>query len=201
MTRVAVLDFGMGNLRSVAKALERVGADVEVTPTVPRDADGLVVPGQGAFASCLVNLGPAGRDAIGEWIASGRPYLGICLGFQVLFESSQEGGGPGLGVFEGKVVRFGDGVKIPHIGWNEVRPTGDHTLFGGIAAGTRFYFCHSYYPDASRDVTSATSDYGSEFACAATKGNVHAVQFHPEKSGEPGLALLANFLRATEEAA
>lgn len=201
MTRLAVLDFGMGNLRSVAKALERVGADVEVTPTVPRDADGLVVPGQGAFGSCLVNLGPAGRDAIGEWIAGGKPYLGICLGFQVLFESSQEGGGPGLGVFEGKVVRFPDGVKIPHIGWNEVRPTGDHTLFAGIAAGTRFYFCHSYYPDAARELTSATSDYGSEFACAAAKGNVHAVQFHPEKSGEPGLALLANFLRQVEAAA
>ena len=191
----------MGNLRSVAKALERVGATVDVTPSVPRDADGLVVPGQGAFGSCLVNLGPAGRDAIAEWIASGRPYLGICLGFQVLFESSQEGGGPGLGVFEGKVVRFEDGVKIPHIGWNEVRPTHDHALFAGIAAGTRFYFCHSYYPEATPSVTSATSHYGSEFACAASRNNVHAVQFHPEKSGAPGLALLANFVRATEAAA
>ena len=123
----------MGNLRSVAKALERVGATVDVTPTVPRDADGLVVPGQGAFGSCLVNLGPAGRDAIAAWIAEGRPYLGICLGFQVLFEQSQEGGGPGLGVFEGKVVRFPDGAKIPHIGWNEVRPTRAAPLFDGIA--------------------------------------------------------------------
>jgi glutamine amidotransferase len=196
MTRLAVLDFGMGNLRSVAKALERVGANVDVTPAVPRDADGLVVPGQGAFGSCLVNLGPAGRDAIAAWIDSGRAYLGICLGFQVLFESSQEGGGPGLGVFEGKVVRFPDGVKIPHIGWNEVRPTGDEPLFAGIAPDTRFYFCHSYYPEAAAAVTSATSDYGSEFACAASRDNVHAVQFHPEKSGEPGLALLANFVRA-----
>jgi imidazole glycerol-phosphate synthase subunit HisH len=194
-TRLAVLDFGMGNLRSVAKALERVGADVEVTPAVPRDVDGLVVPGQGAFASCLVNLGPAGRDAIGAWIAGGRPYLGICLGFQVLFESSQEGGGPGLGHFEGKVVRFPDGLKIPHIGWNEVRPVGAQQLFAGIQPGTRFYFCHSFYPDAAPDVVAATSDYGVPFSCAASRANVHAVQFHPEKSGEPGLALLANFVR------
>jgi len=186
----------MGNLRSVAKALERAGATVDVTPTVPRDADGLVVPGQGAFGSCLVNLGPAGRDAIASWIASGRPYLGICLGFQVLFESSQEGGGPGIGVFEGKVVRFGDGLKIPHIGWNEVRPTREVPVFAGIAPGTRFYFCHSYYPEASREVTAATSDYGADFACAAWRDNVHAVQFHPEKSGQPGLALLENFVRS-----
>jgi len=196
VTRLAVLDFGMGNLRSVAKGLERVGATVDVTPTVPRDAHGLVVPGQGAFGSCLVNLGPAGRDSIAEWIASGRPYLGICLGFQVLFESSQEGGGPGLGVFEGKVVRFGGGVKIPHIGWNEVRTVGEAPIFAGIASGTRFYFCHSFYPDAEPGVVAATSDHGADFACAAWRDNVHAVQFHPEKSGEPGLALLANFVRA-----
>jgi imidazole glycerol-phosphate synthase subunit HisH len=196
VTRLAVLDFGMGNLRSVAKALERVGATVDVTTSVPSDADGLVVPGQGAFASCLVNLGPAGRDAIAAWIGERRPYLGICLGFQVLFEQSQEGGGPGLGIFEGKVVRFPDGVKIPHIGWNEVRPTRDDALFAGIDPGTRFYFCHSYYPDTSADVASALSDYGVEFACAASRDSIHAVQFHPEKSGEPGLALLSNFVRS-----
>jgi len=195
VTRLAVLDFGMGNLRSVAKALERVGATVDVSEEVPGAADGLVVPGQGAFASCMVNLGDRRREAIKGWISSGRPYLGICLGFQILFASSEEGGGAGLELLDGKVVRFGDGVKIPHIGWNEVRPIDGAPLFSGIADGTRFYFCHSYYPDALPGVIAATSDYGVSFACAAWRENVHAVQFHPEKSGEPGLALLANFVR------
>lgn len=199
MTRVAVLDFGMGNLRSVAKALERVGADVEVTERVPDDAGALVVPGQGAFGSCLVNLGSQ-KGAVESWIRSGRPFLGICLGLQILFESSQEGGGPGLGVFEGKVVRFPDGVKIPHIGWNEVTPTRDVALFDGIEPGARFYFCHSFYPDATRADAAATSDYGVEFACAVQRDDVAAVQFHPEKSGEHGLALLGNFLRGVRAA-
>ena len=199
MTRVAVLDFGMGNLRSVAKALERAGADVAVTGAVPDDADALVVPGQGAFASCLVNLGPQ-KDAVEGWIRSGRPFLGICLGLQILFESSQEGGGPGLGVFSGKVVRFPDGVKIPHIGWNEVTPTRDVALFEGIESGARFYFCHSFYPEASPADAAATSDYGVAFACAVQRDNVAAVQFHPEKSGDHGLALLGNFLRGVPAA-
>lgn len=200
MARLAVLDFGMGNLRSVAKALERVGANVDVVPDVPKDAAALVVPGQGAFASCLVNLGPRGREAIATWISAGRPFLGICLGLQVLFESSEEGGGSGIGWFGGTVVRFPEGLKVPHIGWNQVRPDGSSPLFEGIAAGTRFYFCHSYYPDAAKDVIVATSDYGVEFCCAAGRDNVHAVQFHPEKSGEAGLALLSNFVRLVPSA-
>ncbi|MGH2726642.1 MAG: imidazole glycerol phosphate synthase subunit HisH [Actinomycetota bacterium] len=199
MSRVAVLDFGMGNLRSVAKALEKVGATVDVTQGVPDDVDALVVPGQGAFGSCLVNLGRA-RDDVAGWIGDGKPFLGICLGLQVLFESSEEGGGPGLGVLEGKVVRFPGGHKIPHIGWNEVRPTRDAPLFAGIEPGARFYFCHSFYPDALAGVVSATSDYGVDFCCAVWRDNVHAVQFHPEKSGEHGLALLANFLREVRAA-
>ena len=199
MTRLAVLDFGMGNLRSVAKAMERVGASVDVTPQVPANADALVVPGQGAFGSCLVNLGPA-KDDVAAWIRDGKPFLGICLGLQVLFESSEEGGGPGLGILEGKVVRFPDGHKIPHIGWNEVRCTREAPLFAGIEPGARFYFCHSFYPDAPPDVVSATSDYGVDFCCAVWRDNVHAVQFHPEKSGEHGLALLENFLREVRAA-
>lgn len=193
MSRVAVLDFEMGNLRSVAKALERAGASVEVTAEVPRSADALVVPGQGAFGSCLVNLGERRHD-IGKWIAEGRPYLGICLGLQILFLASEEGGGPGLEILEGKVVRFADGVKVPHIGWNEVDTKGAAPLFAGIPAGERFYFCHSYYPETEPSVVSATSDYGSEFCCAVWRDNVHAVQFHPEKSGDAGLAMLRNFL-------
>jgi glutamine amidotransferase len=179
--------------------MERVGASVDVTPQVPANADALVVPGQGAFGSCLVNLGPA-KDDVAAWIRDGKPFLGICLGLQVLFESSEEGGGPGLGILEGKVVRFPDGLKIPHIGWNEVRSTREAPLFAGIEPGARFYFCHSFYPDAPPDVVSATSDYGVDFCCAVWRDNVHAVQFHPEKSGEHGLALLENFLREVRAA-
>jgi len=200
MTRLAVLDFGMGNLRSVAKALERVGANVDVTADVLAEADGLVVPGQGAFRSCLVNLGPARQEAIKRWIGDGRPYLGICLGLQVLFSASEEGGGLGLEVLGGTVVRFPGDVKVPHIGWNEVLPHRDAPLFRGIAPSTRFYFCHSFYPDAPSGIVSATSDYGVEFCCAAWRDNVHAVQFHPEKSGEPGLALLRNFVEEVRAA-
>jgi len=199
VTRVAVLDFGMGNLRSVAKALEKVGATVEVTPDVPADADALVVPGQGAFGSCMTNLGSR-AEAVKRWILDGRPFLGICLGLQVLFAESQEGNRAGLELLDGKVVRFPDGHKIPHIGWNEVRPKPDAPLFAGIEPGARFYFCHSFYPDALPDVVAATSDYGVEFCCAVRRDNVHAVQFHPEKSGEHGLALLANFLREVRAA-
>lgn len=193
MTKVAVLDFGMGNLRSVAKALERVGAEVDVTPEVPPSADGLVVPGQGAFGSCLVNLGPRIGD-VTRWIGSGRPYLGICLGLQVLFERSEEADAEGPGVLAGKVRRLPEGVKVPHIGWNDVRVRKPAPIFRGIADGTRFYFVHSYYPDPSDDVVAATTDYGVEFCCAAWRGNLVATQFHPEKSGDAGLALLANFL-------
>jgi glutamine amidotransferase len=184
----------MGNLRSVAKALERAGAAVEVTPEVLPDADALVVPGQGAFSSCVTNLGPRMADVVG-WISSGRPYLGICLGLQVLLEHSEEGSVDGPGVLAGKVRRLPDGVKIPHIGWNEVRPTKPAPIFRGIEPGTRFYFVHSYYPDPTEDVVAATTDYGVEFCCAVWRENMVATQFHPEKSGDPGLRLLGNFLQ------
>lgn len=199
MTRVAVLDFGMGNLRSVAKALERAGATVDVVEEISPAADALVVPGQGAFGSCLVNLGPR-AEAIASWIEDGKPFLGICLGLQILFASSEEGGGPGLGLLDGQVVRFPPGNKVPHIGWNQVRPTRDAPLFAGVEPDARFYFCHSYYPDASPGVTSATTDYGVDFCCAVWRDNLHAVQFHPEKSGANGLAVLGNFLREVRAA-
>ena len=194
--RITVLDFEMGNLRSVAKALEKVGATVDVSAEVDPRADALVVPGQGAFGSCVVNLGPR-MDDVRSWIAGGRLYLGICLGLQVLFVSSEESEEKGAAVFSGDVVRFPSGPKVPHIGWNEVVPRAGARLFDGIDAGTRFYFVHSYYPDpADADVVAATSDYAVEFCCAAERDNVMATQFHPEKSGDAGLALLSNVVRA-----
>ncbi|TMK83290.1 MAG: imidazole glycerol phosphate synthase subunit HisH [Actinobacteria bacterium] len=196
MTNVTVLDFEMGNLRSVAKALEKVGASVDVSAEVDRNADALVVPGQGAFGSCVLNLG-ARMDDVRAWIADGLPYLGICLGLQVLFDSSEESEEKGASVFAGDVVRFPAGPKVPHIGWNEVSSRAGTRLFDGIDAGTRFYFVHSYYPvPADAGVVAATSDYAVEFCCAAERENVMATQFHPEKSGDAGLALLSNFVRA-----
>jgi len=195
-TRITVLDFEMGNLRSVAKALERVGAAVSVSRDVERDSDALVVPGQGAFGSCVVNLGPR-MDDVRTWIADGRPYLGICLGLQVLFDASEESEEKGAAVLAGDVVRFPEGPKVPHIGWNEVVQRPGARLFDGIDPGTRFYFVHSYYPvpdDAA--VVAATTDYGVSFCCAAERDNVMATQFHPEKSGDAGLAVLRNFVRA-----
>jgi glutamine amidotransferase len=195
VTNVTVLDFEMGNLRSVAKALEKVGASVTVSPEIDGSSDAVVVPGQGAFGSCVLNLGPRLED-VKAWIADGRPYLGICLGLQVLFESSEESQERGAAVLAGEVVRFPRGPKVPHIGWNEVRPRGGSRLFDGIDPGTRFYFVHSYYPVPSDDVVAATTDYEVEFCCAAERGNVMATQFHPEKSGDAGLALLSNFIRS-----
>lgn len=184
----------MGNLRSVAKALEKAGATVDVVSDVPGDADGLVVPGQGHFESCLANLGPRTAD-IARWIGDGRPYLGICLGLQVLFESSEEAAAGGLGILAGSVRKFEGALKIPHIGWNEVVPHGEQPIFDGIEPGTRFYFVHSYYPaPAEAGVVAATTEYGVTFACAAAAGSIVATQFHPEKSGEPGIALLRNFI-------
>jgi glutamine amidotransferase len=192
---VTVLDFGLGNLRSVAKALERVGAWVEVSEKVNPAAGALVVPGQGHFGSCVVNLG-ARLDDVRTWIEDGRPFLGICLGLQVLFERSEESDEPGLGVFPGTVVRFEvPGFKVPHIGWNEVVPADGARLLDGIEPGTRFYFVHSYYPEpGDPGVIAATTDYGGEFCCAVERDNVVATQFHPEKSGDAGRDLLANFL-------
>jgi len=196
VTAVTVLDFGMGNLRSVAKALERAGAVVEVAAEVDGRADALVVPGQGAFGSCVVNLG-ARLEAVRSWIEQGRSYLGICLGLQVLFERSEESSEKGMGVCAGDVVRFSGSVKVPHIGWNEVEPRAGARLFDGIDPGTRFYFVHSYYPaPADGSVVAATTEYERTFCCAVERENIYATQFHPEKSGEAGAALLANFLRA-----
>jgi glutamine amidotransferase len=203
--KIAVVDYGMGNLRSVSKALEHVAPDAEVRVTGDaakiRSADRVVVPGQGALPDCMRSLGQSGaREAVLEALRS-KPYLGICLGLQMLFERGEEGDTPGFGMLRGSVPRFapsfeGRALKIPHMGWNEVLQARPHPLWAGIPDGSRFYFVHSYYP-APRDaaVTAARSVYGAAFTCAIARDNIFAVQFHPEKSQAAGLQLLSNFIR------
>jgi len=191
----------MGNLRSVSKAIERVApqAQVRVTAT-PEDilsSDRVVVPGQGAMPDCMRQLAASGaREAVVE-AARARPFLGICIGLQMLFEHGEEGDTPGLGLLGGEVPRFRlTGLKIPHMGWNEVTQSRPHALWAGIPDSSRFYFVHSYYP-APRDaaLTAATTVYGRPFTCAVARDNIFAVQFHPEKSQSAGLQLLSNFVR------
>jgi glutamine amidotransferase len=200
MTRppVALLDYGVGNLHSAAKALDRAGADVRVVPTVAEAAGaaGLVVPGVGAYGACLTGLGSAGgAAAVATWLDGGRPLLGICVGMQLLFEASEEGPvADGVGVVPGKIRRLTGPVKIPHIGWDEVTVRPGSRLFAGLGDGTRFYFVHSYAPEADGEAVAAVCDYGGRFAAAVEHGNLFGTQFHPEKSGAAGLALLANFV-------
>jgi glutamine amidotransferase len=197
---IAVVDYGMGNLRSVSKALEHVapGARVMVTadPRTILSSERIVVPGQGAMPDCMRQLGESGaREAV---IAAARekPFLGLCIGMQMLFERGEEGDTPGLGLMPGRVPRLAaPGLEIPHMGWNEVFQARPHPLWQGIADRTRFYFVHSYYP-APRDasLTAATCVYGAPFTCAVARDNIFAVQFHPEKSQSAGLQLLSNFV-------
>jgi glutamine amidotransferase len=199
-----VVDYGMGNIRSVSKALERVAPreQVEVTsdPGVIRASDRVVVPGQGAMPDCMAQLAASGaREAV---IAATRdkPFLGICIGMQMLFERGEEGDTPGLGLLAGGVPRFPAarmaGLKVPHMGWNQVRQAKPHALWDGIASGERFYFVHSYYPaPADAGLVTGTCEYGVSFTCAISRDNIFAVQFHPEKSQAAGLRLLSNFVQ------
>ena len=190
----------MGNLRSVAKALEHVapGAEVLATadPAAIRSAQRVVVPGQGAMPDCMRQLVASGaREAVIE-AALAKPFLGICIGLQMLFERGEEGDTRGLGLLPGNVPRLRvSGLKIPHMGWNEVLQRRPHALWAGIADRSRFYFVHSYFP-APRDeaVSAATCVYGMPFTCAVARDNIFAVQFHPEKSQSAGLQLLSNFV-------
>jgi glutamine amidotransferase len=195
---VAVLDYGVGNLHSAAKALDRAGADVRVVATVEEagGAAGLVVPGVGAYGACLSGLASAGgAGAVAGWLEGGRPLLGICVGMQLLFEASEEGPvSDGVGVLPGKIRRLTGRVKIPHIGWDEVAVRSGSRLLAGLGDGTRFYFVHSYAPEPDGDAVAAVCDYGGPFAAAVEHGNLFGTQFHPEKSGAAGLALLANFV-------
>jgi glutamine amidotransferase len=199
--RIAVVDYGMGNLRSVSKAIEHVAPQAQVRVTAdPRailSADKVVVPGQGAMPDCMRQLSESGAREAVVAAARAKPFLGICIGLQMLFERGEEGDTPGLGVFAGEVPRFRTpGLKIPHMGWNEVAQTRPHALWADIADRSRFYFVHSYYP-VPRDaaLAAATAVYGRPFTCAVARDNIFAVQFHPEKSQSAGLQLLSNFVR------
>jgi glutamine amidotransferase len=200
---IAVVDYGMGNLHSVQYALDRVGADVELvrTPEKLRAAERIVLPGVGTFGECVHNLHASGLlDALTEQVLRmGKPFLGICLGMQVLARQGHEGGlHTGLGWVGGVVQRFGlaaQGLKVPHVGWNEVMPNGPQALFRGFRKAAAFYFVHSYHLVAeSERVVAATCEYGGRFTAAVGQGNVFATQFHPEKSQQDGLRLLENFL-------
>ena len=211
---IVVVDYGMGNLRSVAKALEHVApkdsvrvsgraADIDA-------ADRVVLPGQGAMPDCMRHLRETGVEDAVRRAAAGKPLLAVCIGEQMLFDASDETHEPGtptpgLGLFPGRVVRFRDAdiaqpdgtrLKVPHMGWNRVRQARAHPLWGGIADGSWFYFVHSYYvAPAEEDLVAGESEYGRAFTCAVARGNIFATQFHPEKSAAAGLRLYENFTR------
>ena len=209
MSKIAVIDYGMGNLRSVSKAIEYVaGATSVIVTSDPAEvaaAGRVVFPGQGAMPDCMRELDARGlRQAVLD-AARNKPFLGICIGEQMLFEWSEEGEVPGLGIFPGKVVRFpadrmrpsdGQRLKVPHMGWNEVRQVVPHPLWKDIPDNERFYFVHGYYAAPSNPaLTAGECTYGLPFTAAVARDNIFAVQFHPEKSAAAGLQMLANFTR------
>lgn len=195
---IAIIDYGMGNLRSVQKAFERVGADALITQSARdiHNAEKVVLPGVGAMQPAMDTLKAMNMiDAIKDAVSTGKPFLGICLGFQLLFEKSYEGGDVrGLGIVEGEVKRFTD-LKIPQIGWNQLSvQKKDCPLFKGIQWPADVYFCHSYFVSPRQnEIIASTTDYGITFASAIWKGNLFGVQFHPEKSQKTGLQILKNF--------
>ncbi|MFK7993130.1 MAG: imidazole glycerol phosphate synthase subunit HisH [Granulosicoccus sp.] len=209
MQRIAVIDYGMGNLHSVSKAVEHVAPDDEVIVTddesIIRAADKIVCPGQGAAADCMAAIHEHGLAILLKEIVSTRPFLGICMGYQVLFDHSEENGGVDcLGIVPGKVRRFasplvstsGERLKVPHMGWSKVNQATDHPLWQGIANQSRFYFAHSYYCMPDTDVSvSGYCDYGQDIAVSVAQEHIFACQFHPEKSADNGLRLLQNFVQ------
>ena len=201
---LAIIDYGAGNMRSVERAVQHIGVDYQITidPAVISTAAGVILPGVGAARDTMTGL--ISRDLVGtvrDALASGRPFLGVCMGLQALFAGSEEDGGTDcLGLYPSTIRRFPDGLHIPHMGWNQVAPRHEVPILEGIPPGTNFYFVHSYYagpPDA--DFCGATTEYGVEFLSVLHDGNVFGTQFHPEKSGKPGLRIYANFARLSGE--
>ncbi|HEY6567195.1 MAG TPA: imidazole glycerol phosphate synthase subunit HisH [Actinomycetota bacterium] len=199
MTQIAVLDYGSGNLHSVSRAIAAVGGDPLVTgePTEVLAADALVIPGVGHVGACMRAICHHGLDGtIRAFVASGKPVFGVCVGMQVLFEGSEEDPEPGLGVLAGMSRLLPDDVTVPHMGWNTVAWSGTHPYVADIDEGTRFYFVHSYAPDVDDDMTVGVTSHGRPFSAAVAKDNVFATQFHPEKSGDAGLAIYERFVKA-----
>lgn len=197
---IAIVDYGMGNLRSVQKGLEGVGFEAQITsdPEIIQKAKGIVLPGVGAFAECMLNLERSGlKNEVIRCIERGKPFLGICLGYQLLFSFSEEDGiHQGLGIIDGKVVRLPEQVKVPHMGWNQVIIKKETPVLDSIPDNSYFYFVHSYYPVPENSGVIATiTQYGLDFASSIAYNNVVATQFHPEKSGPLGLKILKNFGR------
>ena len=198
MTKVAIIDYGVGNLRSVEKAFAANGCDAVVTADKERlrGAERLVLPGVGAFAACMQALGERGFDVlVQERAKAGTPVLGVCVGMQMLFEESEEFGKTmGLGLLPGRVRRFSADLVVPQVGWNQISQRAAHPLFAGIADQSFFYFVHSYYCEADdREVVVGETEYGGRYASVVAQANVCGVQFHPEKSQAAGLRLLSNF--------
>lgn len=195
---ISILDYGAGNLKSVENAFKFLGTKTKVVDTI-EDADALVLPGVGAFDTMMKKLNPFKQDLI-NFLDSGKPFLGICLGMQVLFEDSEEGDCKGLGYFKGSVKKLPSTVKLPQIGWNKLTLKKECKLFENIPDQACFYFVHSYAAEPQdEDLEVATCNYGKEFSAAISKGNVFATQFHPEKSGTVGLQVLKNFLEVVNE--
>ena len=199
--RIAVVDYGAGNLVSIDQALRSVGASVDVVRDAQRfaDADALLVPGVGAAAPAMDRLARRGlAEPIRHWVAAGRPYLGICLGLQLLFDSSDEDGATTLGVIPGRTVRLAEAPTLPHIGWNQVERLRPHPLFDGIPPDADFYFVHSYAGEPAaaeaQTIALAHTTHGASFVSAVARGSLVGVQFHPERSGRDGLRLLRNFV-------